>query len=267
MGKSLFLDCLDFYYYLNYKDVSDSIFTNLAVQEHQSALRNSMHVLNLNFSNTDVISFERFDKSFNFAINDSIKWMKEIYNKISDFKIEEECIRTLENLAEEITIQNSSLLILIDEYDSSITKFFSKQEENENLKYNFNESEKVLSIFRMFFSTLKKILKYPKIYLFITGISSLNDFISGFNIGKYIGEDEGYAEILGYPEEFVIEGLQRLKIPPDFQEPVYNKLREDNNGYRYAYVPGTVPLYNPAKINYCFQNMQDNLEHIMFKHQ
>ena len=132
MGKSLFLDCLDFYYYLNYKDVSDSIFTNLAVQEHQSALRNSMHVLNLNFSNTDVISFERFDKSFNFAINDSIKWMKEIYNKISDFKIEEECIRTLENLAEEITIQNSSLLILIDEYDSSITKFFSKQEENES---------------------------------------------------------------------------------------------------------------------------------------
>ena len=187
--------------------------------------------------------------------------MKQSYTKFG-FAIQEDCTRSLQNLAADIKAQNFSLLILIDEYDTSLTQFFHRPEELQKFKYNSDDSIKVMSVFRNFFATLKLIVQYPKIYLFIAGVSpqSLNDFTSGFNIGYYLGEQDEYAGILGYPEEFVMKGIMWLNIPEPFQEAVLNKLKEDNNGYQYAYAPEIKSVYNPAKINYCFLMMQNKLK-------
>ena len=76
MGKTLFLDCLNCYYNLNFKEKSEQIFTNLAVQKHQSALKNSMYVLVLDFSSIGITNFEVFNKSLDLEINRSIQAMK-----------------------------------------------------------------------------------------------------------------------------------------------------------------------------------------------
>ena len=262
MGKSLFLDCLDFYYNLNFKKDFDTNFENLEVQKYQSSLKNSMIVLRLDFSTININNFEDFDKDLNLKINNSIGLMTKKSENLSKFIREKDCTITLENLAEEIQSINSSLLILIDEYDSSITRFFNQSNEMEKLKYkNNNESEKAMTSFRRFFATLKLISNSKKIYIFITGVSpqSLSDFTSGFNVGTDISGRSEFSEILGYPETTVTEGLHKLKIPKEFFEPVLNKLRKDNNGYRYAYEEKINSVYNPSKINYCFQNMQINL--------
>ena len=168
MGKTLFLDCLNCYYNLNFKEKSEQIFTNLAVQKHQSALKNSMYVLVLDFSSIRITNCEVFNKSLDLEINRSIQAMKKKFKFLSDLKIEKNnCSMTLKNLATIIESRNSSLLILIDEYDTSINRFFNKSEEFEKLKSKNNtESEEALFIFRTFFATLKKFLKYPKIYLY-----------------------------------------------------------------------------------------------------
>ena len=261
MGKSLFLDSLNFYYNLDFKDNFQANFENLVVQNHSSPLKNSMYVLKLDFSTISNISFEDFNKSFNNQVNDTLVRMKQSYTKFG-FAIQEDCTRSLQNLAADIKAQNFSLLILIDEYDTSLTQFFHRPEELQKFKYNSDDSIKVMSVFRNFFATLKLIVQYPKIYLFIAGVSpqSLNDFTSGFNIGYYLGEQDEYAGILGYPEEFVMKGIMWLNIPEPFQEAVLNKLKEDNNGYQYAYAPEIKSVYNPAKINYCFLMMQNKLK-------
>ena len=69
-----------------------------------------------------------------------------------------------------------------------------------------------------------------------------------------------FAEILGYPETTVNDGLVKLKIPQAFFQAVLKKLQEDNNGYRYSYQNKVTSVYNPAKINYCFFNMQETLK-------
>ena len=93
-----------------------------------------MYVLRLNFSSINISNFEEFNRSLTLEINNSINMMKGIYEILSNFCIEKDYTITLQNLAAKIQSKKSSLLILIDEYDSSITKFFNKPEEIEKFK-------------------------------------------------------------------------------------------------------------------------------------
>ena len=124
------------------------------------------------------------------------------------------------------------------------------------------EDTNLMNSYRRFFSKLKSIRnEHVNTYIFITGVSpqALNDFTSGFNIGMNIGESRKYADILGYPEQFVMEGLELLKIPSKFKNDVFLKLKNDNNGYRYVYDSNIEPIFNPSKINYCFKRFQERL--------
>ena len=136
----------------------------------------------------------------------------------------------------------------------------------EKMKYDPVKVQDTVLVFRRFFQTLKAILKNTFVYLFMTGISpqSLNDFTSGFNVGLVIGEDIDDSSILGYPEEFVKKGITLLGIPESLHDNVLNKLKEDNNGYRYCYSIDIDTVYNPAKINYCFKKMQKRARPINF---
>jgi len=113
-----------------------------------------------------------------------------------------------------------NLLILIDEYDCCINKFFGKTNEIDYMKNEGKSTAiKFMNTFRRFFEKLKALrTENRKTYIFLTGVSpqALDDFTSGFNVGTDIGQLRQYSEILGSPEEKVWEGLRSLMIPEEF---------------------------------------------------
>lgn len=263
MGKSLFLSCLDYYYNLLHEKISSKLFAKLIINDHKSPLKNKMIVLKLDFSRgLCPKNIDAFHENFNSYVNRRLEKLKTKYPKFL-FEIQKNCEMTLEEMQDSAEDKGFKVLILIDEYDASLNRLLSRSEEIKKLKFNPTESDNVSLPFRNFFSALKAILQNSdNFYLVFTGLSpqSLNDFTSGFNIGKNIGAEKNYADMLGYPEKFVEEGIQKLNLPSDFSDSILKKLRDENNGYIYFYHPDTISLYNPAKINYALAHIQQNLQ-------
>jgi hypothetical protein len=136
----------------------------------------------------------------------------------------------------------------------------------EKFKFKPNDNSKFINRFRTFFSALKLLLKVTMDYglrrIFITGVSpqSLNDFTSGFNNSYDLTLLPAFANILGYPEKFVEDGLMQIGLEDKYMSSLMDKLRQENNGYRYAYDDNVQTMYNPAKINHVLSGIQERIQ-------
>ena len=267
MGKSLFLDALNRYFDIGSKDQYENLFKGLKVFGYPSHFKSNMYVLKFDFSGLNVDSYAIFNESLKdyikFRINKFIDRYPNLGLNKNDITNDDDAILSLEKFVCQMD-KGCNLLILIDEYDCSINKFFGNHKEREHFK---NEAKinaiNFMNTFRRVFEKLKALrTENEKLYIFLTGVSpqALDDFTSGFNVGKDISLLRNYSEILGYPEEKVWEGLRLLMIPKEFQDKIFQKLKSDNNGYRYSYDINTKTVYNPTKINYCFKNFQNQIK-------
>ena len=267
MGKSLFLDAFNFYFDIGSKDQYECLFKGLKVFDYQSNFRNNMYVLKFDFSILNVESDEKFNQSLNDYTNVVINLF---LNRYPNLKLNKnEIINDHDAILSMIQLRSAfagNLLILIDEYDCPISTFFSR---TNLIYYNRNESKatntKLMDTFKRFFQTVKSLRNQTgagKSYVFLTGVSpqALDNFTSGFNVGLDISQERQYSEILGYSEEKVWEGLRSLNIPEEFHNKIFQRLKDDNNGYRFCYDINTKTVYNPTKINYCFANFQKRMD-------
>ena len=263
MGKSLLLSVLNYYYNIHYADLYDELFFALDICHYQSKLMSAMHVLELDLSSISVENYEIFNSELNKLINACVKSFIKTSN-INEDIIDVDCCLTLFNLNEDMKRRGWKILVLIDEYDSAVTKFFGHFSEIDKFKYKSNENIQFMNYFRKIFVRLKNLVtKNLNFYLFITGVSpqALNDFTSGFNIGFSLGESRKFADILGYPESHIEKGLDLINIPQAFKASVLKRLRDENNGYKYYYDEYEVPtVYNPSKINYSLLKLKENMD-------
>ena len=72
-GKSLFLNTLDAYYNVLYKNDFEKNFGHLWIGKHRTQDQGSYHVLQIDFGSLDITSLDSFRKSFNELINTSIE--------------------------------------------------------------------------------------------------------------------------------------------------------------------------------------------------
>ena len=82
-GKSLFTKTLECYYDVNRADDFDKLFANTYIGRHPTALKNSYHILRLDFSGIDVN--EQIEKSFSIRLK---KACLDFYNNYPVFKMD-----------------------------------------------------------------------------------------------------------------------------------------------------------------------------------
>jgi len=253
-GKSLFLSVLEHYYDICYKDDFDVLFGDLYIGKNPTPKRNSLFVINFQFSGLDTSSVEDFKKSFTGAIRSSVqsfltehRSIIENYEKLSDKAWEIDNVREqIEFAFKIINNNNSKAFIIIDEYDHFANDLIAQ---GTNLS---EEQYKQLiwanGVIRDFYETLKDGTKKIIDTIFITGITPimLDDVTSGFNISNNLSIDIRYNEILGFTEEeveFLIDecGIDRTTINVD-KKFLYN-------GYLF-HQNAKSRLYNSAMILY-----------------
>ena len=106
-GKSLFLNTLDAYYNVLYKNDFEKNFGHLWIGKHRTQDQGSYHVLRIDFGSLDITSLESFRKTFHGKINGSIRDFHQKYNIISD--VDSHCIVSMENLFSVITQQKKKV--------------------------------------------------------------------------------------------------------------------------------------------------------------
>src|SRR5579875_2140414 len=101
-GKSLFLNTLDAYYNVLYKNDFEKNFGHLWIGKYRTQDQGSYHVLRIDFGSLDITSLDSFKKSFSLLINTRIRTFLEKY-KISSSIVDDAPISSLDSLFSEVT--------------------------------------------------------------------------------------------------------------------------------------------------------------------
>ena len=272
MGKTLFLNVLDFYYNLEYKEYYDELFKGLSIYKHPSKYRNSMTILRLGFAKISVkngakIMVSEINNMINEAVSDFIR-RYDIKTKVLNAK----CQASLFFLGCKVKRDKRPMLILIDDYDTAVHRFFNRRDNPSEPNNRKEEDRDFINCWKKIFSVIKSLAtKNPDFFIFITGISpqAVADYMEGVDIGFPVGESFKFANILGYPEEQIAEGIRQLGVPEKYQSHVLKKMVEENDVHKYFYDSSElnrskIPIvYNPANINLHFKNMKKRIDGMM----
>ena len=197
-GKSLFLNMLDFYYNVKYRDEFE-LLKDLYIYSNPTKERNSYHILKFDFSAVSTVG--DVNDNFNNYCNIELKSFCETYNLTIDIDSKDSIIYNLQKLFKYIKSNNLNLYILIDEYDNFINNLLV----NDKTTY-----EKLVSsqeaIYKEFFKLLKALTNQndsPLKRMFFTGVSplALFDVTSGSNIGINITNIPIFNDIIGINQE------------------------------------------------------------------
>jgi hypothetical protein len=260
-GKSLFLSVLDHYYDIRYKDKFDQLFGDLYIGKNPTPKRNSLFVLNFDFSGIDTSSIEKFDV----AIKEKVENQSEMFLRTHDNVIEdtEEQIlvlrskNTVSSYLEFIFSLSQKykrkVFVIIDEYDH-----FANDMMASGTYLGENQYKKTVwagSQVRDFYETLKANSKTVIDKIFITGITPimLDDLTSGFNISKNLSLQKKYNEILGFTKDEVELIIEKCGIDKSL---INNDIEKLYNGYLFN-EEATNKLYNSTMIFNYFNEVKD----------
>jgi len=230
-GKTLWINTMDKYYDVNYKEKFDSVFSELYIGKNPTPKKSGYHVLRFNFSGISTETLEILKKDF----------LLEVYNQIESFVIKynlrneiilDKTIKESASLLMSFLKQYSDLnierkiFIMIDEYDHFASEL---------LGFKFNKFKDVVSktgFVRKFYETIKKGTESVVDRIFITGVApiTLDSLTSGFNIAKNISMKAEVSELLGFREEDVESILEMF----DINKNIINDMRYSYNGYRFS---------------------------------
>ena len=199
-GKSLFLNMLDFYYNVKYKDDFE-LFKNCWIYNNHTPLKNGFHILKFDFSVVSTIG--NIDDNFSDYCNRKVQKFLDTYK--FDIKIDKgkPAYANLDFMFQELskTNPNIKIYILIDEYDNFINNLLM----NDKIAY-----EKLVSsqeaTYKEFFKLLKALTNENGSLLkkmFFTGVSplALFDVTSGSNIGINITNDYIFNDMVGITKD------------------------------------------------------------------
>ena len=216
-GKSLFLNMLDFYYNVKFKDEFE-LLKDCYIYKNPTPLKNSFHIMKFNFS--AVSTKGDIDKNFSDYCNFQIKKFIDSYNFKFDFNKIAPAHSNLNKLFIYLGQNHSEIkiYILIDEYDNFINDLLV----NDKPLY-----EKLVSsqeaIYKEFFKLLKAFTTENNSLLkkmFFTGVSplALFDVTSGSNIGTNITNKYKVNDMVGITKDELEKMINYYELDEIFSQ-------------------------------------------------
>ena len=253
-GKSLFTSMLTYYYSLDEKEEFETLFKGLYVYENPTPNKNNYYVMNFNFSGieadvkTDLKEIkERFDNRILFSVNQFIKKYR------LDIEIKEKTgANILDELLSKFKIleKENKIYIIIDEYDHFT---------NGMLQGKCNNFMKILGsagFVRAFYEVIKIYTSDGVVdRFFATGVApvTLDSMTSGFNITVPLTTNPLFEAMCGLTDEEVKEAIKQAGIEEEKQEEIFNKMKENYDGYRISKFSNQT-LFNTTLVMYYLRN-------------
>ena len=240
-GKSLFLNMLDFYYNVKYKEQFD-LLKDCYIHKNPTPLKNSFHVMKFDFSAVST----KGDIDSNFSLYCNIQISNFLDNYKFDFKLDHNipAHTNLNKVFKYLQLNHPTIkvYILIDEYDNFINNLLM----NDKPLY-----EKLVSsteaIYKEFFKLLKALTNENDSLLkkmFFTGVSPLAifDVTSGSNIGINITNKFNLNDMVGMTQKDVEDMVGYYKLD-DIYYKNKEKIKKWYNNYKFNELVQK-PIYN-----------------------
>ena len=200
-GKSLFLNMLRAYYDIKKKDRFEKWFGHLWIGKHPTPLQGKYLILSLDFSRVGG-NLSQLQDLFNEYCSMKLDSFAAIYEAYfypgfaCDVKEKPNMAAKLNYLAEQNSLYNNPLYLIIDEYDN-----FTNVVLNEQGEEVYHALTHASGFYREVFKKFKGMFHR----IFITGVSpvTLDDLTSGFNIGWHLSTNPQFNRMLGFSEEDV----------------------------------------------------------------
>ena len=199
-GKSLFLNMLDFYYNVKYKEQFD-LMKGLYIYDNPTIERHSYHIMKFDFSAVSTIG--DIEKNFSDYCNRKIKSFLDSYKFNIEIKHNTPAHSNLDFVFTELKklYPDIKIYILIDEYDNFVNNILMSDKKIYEKMVSSQEA-----IYKEFFKLLKALTNENDSLLkkmFFTGVSplALFDVTSGSNIGKNITNDYIFNDMVGITKE------------------------------------------------------------------
>jgi len=224
-GKTLWLSLLQHYYDVNKADQFDELFGDTYIGQQPTAERNSYLILFLNFAMVNP-GLTEVQKSFEANGGNEVDSFLRRYQR---FFTENEIQHVTEgvNLADKLqrifyyaTDKQLKIYLLIDEYDNFTNTILTT--EGQAAYHELTHGD---GFFRYFFNLLKGATAGQTAgltRLFITGVSpvTMDNVISGFNIGRNISMNEQFNEMIGFTETETLAMLHYYQAAGQLQLPI-----------------------------------------------
>ena len=265
-GKSLVLSMLENYYDIARKEAFETLFGNLAIGRHPTALRNSHFILRWDFSCIDPTgSPEDIRQSLYDHINGRIQKCRRYYQD-HGFDLQgidvnpKNALATIESLLSAIQSAGNSVFLLIDEYDNFANTVMMLPVADSRNRYQALVHDE--GLMRTLFKVVKASTSGTGFdRVFITGVSPvvMSDITSGYNIAEDIFFEPEFSDLCGFREEEVYETLQEIVSGCGMEDKTADQALEMMHIYYngYNFIPrGSAFIYNPTLCLYFFKQFQ-----------
>jgi hypothetical protein len=260
-GKSLFLSMLANYYDVNRRGEFESLFGDLYIGKHPTALRNSYLVLELDFSGLNTDDKAALENSFKRSVLQSILTFLDKYQDLFlepfPYGLLTDPLPDVKTLLMAVigVVQkaNKPIYLIIDEYDHFANDMIAMGESD-----LYKGIVRASGFVRDFYETIKIGTKTVIDRIFITGISPimLDDLTSGFNISENLTTNPLLNEMLGFTGGEVEKMIALLDKDKAIDRAVLmDELRKNYNGYLFNRNVDT-RVYNADMILYFFNQWQ-----------
>lgn len=256
-GKSLWLSVLQHYYDVNQTDNFAFLFGETYIGQNPTPDRNSYLILFFNFALVNP-ALSKVEASFESTGSNEIDSFLRRYERF--FSAESvQYIQAGANVADKLqrifyhaAEQQLKIYLLIDEYDNFTNTILTT--DGQGAYHNLTHGS---GFFRYFFNLLKgatggQIAGLTR--LFITGVSpvTMDDVMSGFNIGTNISIDSQFNEMIGFTEaevQTLLNAYQSYGRLPLGVEASLQLMQIWYNNYRFGQ-RATTSMYNSDMVLY-----------------
>ena len=253
-GKSLWVSILKHYYGAQYKNLFDSLFSNLYIGKNPTPNANKYLILSFDFSGIDS---ENKDTVYRDFLEKTRRSISEFFSDYQTLFTNEEIKTLLAHNGPHILIGElfslikkkritSKIYLLIDEYDHFA---------NQLIAYQLTDFKEIVSkggFVRLFYEILKTAAGEGVIEkLFVTGVSpiTLDSLTSGFNIATDLSLVEDFHNMMGFTNTEVRDLLGLIGVAEEDLEEYNNLLKTWYDGYRFS-PRATHLIYNPDMVLY-----------------
>lgn len=264
-GKSLTLNMLQHYYDVRTRDKFDALFGDLYIGKHPTRDRNSYLVLYLNFSGISG-ELHNYRQGLDAHCNTSFDYFCDIYAEYLPKGIKEVlnekagAVEQLDYLYHQCELAGQQIYLFIDEYDHFTNAILSDAESI----HRYTEETHKEGYLRAFFNRVKAGTYSSIKRCFITGVSpvTMDDLISGFNIGTNYSLTPKFNAMMGFTEDEVREMLTYYSTKAPFHHTVdelIELMKPWYDNYCFAQECYDQPtLYNSNMVLYFVKNYIDN---------
>jgi len=238
-GKSSLITVLESYYDIARADEFEFLFKGTHIGEHPTPEKNSLMILNFNFSQVSPDPGE-VEASFREHTDTCFFFFKEKYQNL----LGETCFAMMEKkksahgklefLLRYAGSKGLKVYVMIDEYDNFTNTILATAGQGK-----YHELTHGAGFFRFFFNVLKGAgdqVDSGISRMFITGVSpvTMDDVTSGFNIGQNVSLYPEFNELLGFTEQDVRELLDHFNVTGSASDRIMRMMGEWYDGYRFS---------------------------------